>query len=75
MNCPYPHCTLPEFHDGKHDTQRYARIWESGKLCFAIVGAFGFAGCLAAMHLPLALLSLALVAGTWWGVYKITVIE
>jgi hypothetical protein len=36
MNCPFPHCVKEEFHDGKHETRRFTRLLESGKLMFAI---------------------------------------
>lgn len=75
MNCPFPHCRLEELHDGQHDTRRYTRLWESGKLMFAIVGAAGYAGELAAMHYVLGFLSLCLIGGTWWGLYQITEVE
>jgi len=75
MKCPYPHCRLEELHDGQHDCRRGVRLLESGKLVFAIVGAAGYAGCLAAMHWLLGFLSLVLIAGTWAGVYQITEVE
>jgi len=75
MTCPFPHCVKQEFHDGHHDTRRFTRLLESAKLMFAIVGACGYAGCLAGMHFLLGALSLCLVAGTWYGLYVITEID
>jgi hypothetical protein len=42
---------------------------------FAIVGACGYAGCLASMHFLFGALSLCLMAGTWYALYTITEIE
>jgi hypothetical protein len=71
----FPHCMKQEFHEGKHDTRRFARLIESGKLMFAIVGACGYAGCLAAMHFVLGAFSLCLMAGAWYALYAITEVE
>lgn len=71
MNCPYPHCTREDSHDGEHDTNRIERIWESGKLLFSILGAAGYAGFLASMHFTLAIFSLSLVGATGYGIYRL----
>ena len=75
MTCPFPYCVKEEFHDGKHETRRFTRLLESGRLMFAIVGACGYAGCLASMHFLLGAFSLCLMAGTWYALYTITEIE
>lgn len=75
MHCPYPHCTKPEDHDGQHDTNRTARMWESAKLTFAIVGATGYAGFLAAMHWFLCGVSMVLVGATCYGIYRVLDVE
>jgi hypothetical protein len=46
------------------------KAWEAGRTTFAIVGAAGYAGYLSAMHVFMAALSLCLVTGTWYGVYR-----
>jgi hypothetical protein len=75
MTCPFPHCAKAEFHDGKHDTQRFTRLIESGKIMFAIVGACSYAGCLASMHFILGALSICLMGMTWYGLYSFTQVE
>jgi len=47
------------------------KAWEAGRTTFAIIGAAGYAGYLSAMHVVMAALSLCLVTGTWYGVYRI----
>lgn len=48
------------------------RAWEAARTTFGIFGAIGYAGYLSAMHVVLAVFSLALVSGTWYSVYRIT---
>jgi len=44
--------------------------WEAGRTTFAIIGAAGYAGYLSAMHVVMAALSLCMITGTWYGVYR-----
>jgi hypothetical protein len=46
------------------------KAWEAGRTTFAIIGAAGYAGYLSAMHVVMAALSLCIVTGTWYGVYR-----
>jgi hypothetical protein len=47
------------------------RVLESGKLIFSIVGACGFAGCLAGMHWLLGTIAVSLIGGAWYSLYRI----
>jgi hypothetical protein len=46
------------------------KAWEAGRTTFAIIGAAGYAGYLSAMHIVMASVSLCIVTGTWYGVYR-----
>jgi len=48
-----------------------ARAFEASRTTFAILGAAGYAGYLASMHIVLCSLSLIAMGGTWYGVYRI----
>jgi len=50
---------------------RFRRACSSGQLLFQVVGAAGYAGYFASMHTLMRLLSGALMAGTWYVIYRI----
>jgi hypothetical protein len=45
------------------------RAFEAFRTTFGILGAAGYAGELATMHVFLAVFSLSLIGATWYGVY------
>jgi hypothetical protein len=47
------------------------RAWSAGQLLFQVVGVAGFAGYFIAMHTFLRLFSGALMAGTWYLIYRV----
>jgi hypothetical protein len=46
------------------------RLFESCKLTFAIIGAAGYAGLIASMHLFFQVLSVATISAVLYGVYQ-----
>jgi hypothetical protein len=50
---------------------QFRRAWSAGQLLFQVVGAAGYAGYFASMHTLMRLLSGALMAGTWYAIYRI----
>ena len=50
---------------------KFRRAGSAGRLLFQIVGAAGYAGYFASMHTLMRVLSGALMAGTWYAIYKI----
>jgi len=50
---------------------KFRRAGSAGRLLFQIVGAAGYAGYSASMHTLMRLFSGALMAGTWYAIYKI----
>ncbi len=50
---------------------RFRRAYSAGRLLFQIVGAAGYAGYFASMHTLMRLVSGALMAGTWYLIYRI----
>ena len=49
----------------------FRRACSAGQLLFQVVGVAGYAGYFASMHTFMRLLSGALMAGTWYAIYKI----
>ena len=49
----------------------FRRACSAGQLLFQVVGAAGYAGYFASMHTLMRLLSGALMAGTWYAIYRI----
>jgi hypothetical protein len=49
----------------------FCRACSAGQLLFQIVGVAGYAGYFASMHTFMRLFSGALMAGTWYAIYKI----
>jgi hypothetical protein len=50
---------------------KFRRAFSAGQLLFQVVGAAGYAGYFASMHTLMRLLSGALMAGTWYAIYRI----
>jgi hypothetical protein len=50
---------------------KFRRACSAGQLLFQVVGAAGYAGYFASMHTLMRLLSGALMAGTWYAIYRI----
>ena len=50
---------------------QFRRAFSAGQLLFQVVGAAGYAGYFASMHTLMRLLSGALMAGTWYAIYRI----
>ena len=50
---------------------QFRRAFSAGQLLFQVVGAAGYAGYFASMHTLMRLLSGALMAGTWYVIYRI----
>jgi hypothetical protein len=50
---------------------RFRRACSAGQLLFQVVGVAGYAGYFASMHIFMRLLSGALMAGTWYVIYRI----
>jgi hypothetical protein len=50
---------------------RFRRACSAGQLLFQVVGVAGYAGYFASMHTFMRLLSGALMAGTWYVIYRI----
>jgi hypothetical protein len=50
---------------------KFRRACSAGQLLFQVVGAAGYAGYFACMHTFMRLLSGALMAGTWYVIYRI----
>jgi len=50
---------------------RFRRACSAGRLLFQVVGVAGYAGYFASMHTLMRLLSGALMAGTWYVIYRI----
>jgi len=50
---------------------RFRRGYSAGQLLFQVVGAAGYAGYFASMHTLMRLVSGALMAGTWYAIYRI----
>ena len=50
---------------------KFRRACSAGRLLFQVVGAAGYAGYFASMHTLMRLLSGALMAGTWYVIYRI----
>ncbi len=49
----------------------FRRAGSAGRLLFQVVGVAGYAGYFASMHTLMRLLSGALMAGTWYAIYRI----
>jgi hypothetical protein len=49
----------------------FQRAFSSGKLLFQVVGAAGYAGYFVSMHALMRIVSGALMAGTWYAIYRI----
>ena len=50
---------------------KFRRAFSAGQLLFQVVGAAGYAGYFASMHTLMRLLSGALMACTWYAIYRI----
>lgn len=50
---------------------RLQQVWSSGRLLFQVVGAAGYAGYFVSMHVFMRIVSGALMAGTWYAIYRI----
>ncbi len=50
---------------------RFRRACSAGRLLFQVVGVAGYAGYFVSMHTLMRLVSGALVAGTWYAIYRI----
>ncbi len=50
---------------------RFRRGYSAGRLLFQVVGVAGYAGYFVSMHTLMRLVSGALVAGTWYAIYRI----
>jgi hypothetical protein len=50
---------------------KFRRACSAGQLLFQLIGAAGYAGYFASMHTLMRLLSGALMAGTWYAIYRI----
>lgn len=50
---------------------RLQRAYSSGQLLFQIVGAAGYAGYFASMHTLMRIVSGALMAASWYAIYRI----
>ncbi len=50
---------------------QFRRACSAGQLLFQVVGLAGYAGYFASMHTLMRLLSGALMAGTWYAIYRI----
>jgi len=50
---------------------KFRRACSAGQLLFQVVGAAGYAGYFASMHTFMRLVSAALMAGTWYVIYRI----
>jgi hypothetical protein len=50
---------------------KFRRACSAGQLLFQVVGAAGYAGYFVSMHTFMRLLSGALMAGTWYVIYRI----
>ena len=50
---------------------KFRRACSAGQLLFQVVGAAGYAGYFASMHTLMRVLSGALMAGTWYAIYRI----
>jgi hypothetical protein len=55
----------------KRLSPNFRRACSAGRLLFQIVGVAGYAGYFASMHTFMRLFSGALMAGTWYAIYKI----
>lgn len=49
----------------------FRRACAAGRLLFQVVGCAGYAGYFVSMHMFMRVLSGALMAGTWYAIYKI----
>jgi hypothetical protein len=49
----------------------FRRACSAGQLLFQVIGVAGYAGYFASMHTFMRLFSGALMAGTWYAIYKI----
>jgi len=49
---------------------RFQRALSSGRLLFQVVGAAGYAGYFVSMHTLMRVVSGALMAGTWYAIYR-----
>ncbi|MGH9641533.1 MAG: hypothetical protein ACRD3Q_03835 [Terriglobales bacterium] len=54
----------------KRLSPRFGRACSAGKLLFQVIGIAGYAGYFASMHALMRVASGALVAGTWYAIYK-----
>ncbi len=77
LNEPFEHVTpIKELLDSVRSwrerlSPRFRRACSAGQLLFQVVGAAGYAGYFASMHTLMRLLSGALMAGTWYVIYRI----
>ena len=49
---------------------KLGRAWSAGRLLFQVVGAAGYAGYFVSMHTLMRVVSGALMAGTWYAIYR-----
>ena len=49
---------------------RFRRVLSAGRLLFQFIGFAGYAGYFASMHSLMRISSAALLAGTWYAIYK-----
>jgi len=54
----------------KQLSPRFRRACSAGQLLFQVLGIAGYAGYFASMHALMRVVSGALVAGTWYAIYK-----
>jgi hypothetical protein len=47
------------------------RVYSAGRLLFQVIGCAGYAGYFVSMHTFMRVLSGALMAGTWYAIYRI----
>ena len=50
---------------------KFRRAYSAGQLLFQVIGAAGYAGYFASMHTLMRLFSGALMAGTWYVIYRV----
>ncbi len=49
---------------------KFRRAYSAGQLLFQVIGAAGYAGYFASMHTFMRFVSGALMAGTWYAIYR-----
>ena len=53
------------------NSPKFRRACSAGQLLFQVIGAAGYAGYFASMHTLMRLFSGALMAGTWYVIYRV----